>query len=401
MDGGAQILHQEIFMKKLLPLIIAAASLAFFGCGESDSIVKIGVFEPASGDNGHGGKQETLGIQFAHQRTPTVEINGKEYKVQLEIVDNESSVEKAPQAASELVDRGVSLVIGSYGSAVSLAASDVFEAAGIPVIGATCTNPQVTQGNNHYFRICFLDPFQGTVLANFAVQNFKAGRAYCLAKLGDDYSVGLCNYFMEAFKKLGGEVTFENFPEGTVDFFPYIQNARSQKVDVFFTPVSTEAGAMIIKEAASQGFSAPILSGDTWDSSVILAAAKNTRMQVYVTTYFVEGNDESSVVDFVDGLRQYMREDASALAQNGGNEEIAAVTAMGFDAYYTALEALKGSKTVKAKDLLKSLPDVEYDGVSGPIRFDTNGNAARDVAYIKQVDNEAGSWKFIAVQKTK
>lgn len=387
--------------KHLLYIILAAASLAFSGCEKQSYSVKIGVFEPASGDNGHGGKQEILGIQYAHQKTPTVEINGKEYAVELEVVDNKSSVEKAPQAAKDLVDRGVSIVIGSYGSAVSLAASDIFESAGIPVIGATCTNPQVTKGNNHYFRICFLDPFQGSVLAAFAVQNFKAGRAYCLAKLGDDYSVGLCNYFMEAFKKLGGEVTFENFPEGTTDFFPYIQNARSQNVDVIFTPVSTEAGAMIIREAASQGIAVPLLSGDTWDSSVILSAAKNTRMQVYVTTFFVEGNDESRIVDFVDELRQYMRQDESAFELNGKNEEIAAVTVMGFDAYYTALEALKTAKSTTSKDLLKSLPLVQYNGIAGAISFDADGNAARDVAYVKQVDNASGTWKFIAVQKTK
>ena len=135
-------------------------------------VVKIGVYEPASGDNGAGGKQEVLGMQYANEETPTVEIGGEEYTVQLEIVDNESSNDKGPSAASSLVSAGVSLVLGSYGSGVSIAASDVFKEAGIPAIGVTCTNPQVTEGNTHYFRICFLDPFQGTVLANFANANF-------------------------------------------------------------------------------------------------------------------------------------------------------------------------------------------------------------------------------------
>lgn len=165
-------------------------------------VVKIGVYEPASGDNGAGGKQEVLGMQYANKTTPTVEIGGEEYTVQLQIVDNESSNDKGPSAASSLVGSGVSVVLGSYGSGVSIAASDVFKEAGIPAIGVTCTNPQVTEGNTHYFRICFLDPFQGTVLANFASEKFSAKKAYILTKQGDDYSKGLGYYFKEAFTAL-------------------------------------------------------------------------------------------------------------------------------------------------------------------------------------------------------
>ncbi len=163
-------------MKKvLLSLCAALMAATLVSCGgEKAAVVKIGVFEPASGDNGAGGKQEALGVQYANSLTPTVTIAGKEYKVQLEIVDNESSNDKAVTAASELISKGVSVVLGSYGSGVSIAASDTFAAAQVPAIGITCTNPQVTLGNDHYFRICFLDPFQGTVLANLAADKFSA-----------------------------------------------------------------------------------------------------------------------------------------------------------------------------------------------------------------------------------
>ncbi|MDE6719212.1 MAG: ABC transporter substrate-binding protein, partial [Treponemataceae bacterium] len=153
-------------MKKIIFATVCAALLASCG-GNKSAVVKIGIYEPASGDNGAGGKQETLGAIFANDTIPAVNIGGKEYKVELVRVDNESSNDKAVTAASELVSKGVSVVLGSYGSGVSIAASDTFAAAGIPAIGITCTNPQVTLGNDHYFRICFLDPFQGTVLANF------------------------------------------------------------------------------------------------------------------------------------------------------------------------------------------------------------------------------------------
>ena len=388
--------------KSLLVLAAALMAFAFVSCGgEKEAVVKIGVYEPASGDNGAGGKQETLGMQYANSITPTVEIAGKEYKVQLEIVDNESSNDKAVTAASELVSKGVSVVLGSYGSGVSIAASDTFAAAGVPAIGVTCTNPQVTAGNDHYFRICFLDPFQGSVHANLAKDEFKAKKAYCLSKLGDDYSGGLVNYFVEAFEALGGQVVVETFPEGTSDFAAYVSNAKKEGADVFFSPVSIEAAALIIEQANTQNLTIPLLAGDTWDSNVILAAAKGTKVDIYVTTFFVEGSKDKQVVDFVDGFRNYINTNATAKTNNGGDDEIAAVSAMGFDAYYTALEALKKAGSTKSENVLKVLPSVTYKGVSGSIAFDQAGDAIRDVAYIKKVNTETGKWDFVAQQTVK
>jgi len=219
--------------------------------------VKIGIFEPASGDNGAGGKQETLGVEYAHSVSPTVEIGGTTYDVELVPVDNESSNDKAPTAAASLVSAGCSVVLGSYGSSVSMAGGPTFEAAGIPVIGITCTNPQVTEGNTYYFRVCFLDPFQGPVLANYAFGNLGVTKAYCLSKLGDDYSGGLVNYFAEAFEGLGGEVVRAEFPEGNSDFTSYITSAKNEGCGVFFSPVSTEAAQLIISAAAAQGLNTP------------------------------------------------------------------------------------------------------------------------------------------------
>lgn len=387
------------FLTVMFTLLIA---FTLVGCGgEKENIIKIGVYEPASGDNGAGGKQETLGIQYANEITPSLTIGEKEYKIQLEIVDNESSNDKAITAASELVSKGCSVVLGSYGSGVSIAASDTFANADIPAIGVTCTNPQVTLGNDHYFRVCFLDPFQGTVLANFAVEQFKAKTAYCLAKLGDDYSVGLCNYFIEAFKKLGGEVVYETFPEGTSDFAAYVANAKNQNADVFFSPVSIEAAALIIEQASTQGLPIPILAGDTWDSNVVLAAAAGSNVRIYVTTFFVEGSDDPKVLEFVNGFRNYINTNAAAKTNNGGNDEISAVSAMGFDAYYTALEAIKIAQSINSSDVKKALPSVKYEGVSGLIEFNETGDCKRDVAYVKQVNTETGKWQFIAVQQVK
>ena len=382
-------------MKKVLSLTLALImvfALCSAGMAYADNpVVKIGVFEPQSGDNGAGGKQEVLGMQYANQLTPTVEIGGTTYDVELVYADNASSNDKAPTAAQTLISSGVSLVLGSYGSGVSIAASDTFEAAGVPAIGVTCTNPQVTEGCEVYFRICFLDPFQGTVLANFAKNELGATKAYCLAKQGDDYSGGLCNFFIEAFGK--DSCVYEQFPEGTSDYSTYITNAQNQGCDVFFSPVSTEAAAQIIAKADTQALGMPILAGDTWDSNVILQAAKGTGVRICVTTFYQEGADP----DFDFGIKYWINSDATALANNGGNDELAAVTVMGYDAYYVALEALKAAGSTDPADVLEVLPSLNYTGVTGAIAFNDKGDALRDSAFVKECNTETGSWDFVTV----
>lgn len=114
-------------------------------------IVKIGVYEPQTGDNGAGGKQEILGMQYAKSIQPTVGIGGQVYDVELEIVDNRTTAENGPSAVAELMNRGVSVMLGSYGSGVSIAGGNVFAEAGVPAIGITCTSPQATLGCDVYF----------------------------------------------------------------------------------------------------------------------------------------------------------------------------------------------------------------------------------------------------------
>jgi branched-chain amino acid transport system substrate-binding protein len=394
-------------MKRVIAvtMILCLMLLAVTGCSNGNSaksnVIKIGVFEPSSGDNGAGGKQEVLGIEYANSKVNTVEIDGKTYNIQLEIVDNESSNDKAPTAASSLVSAKCSVVLGSYGSSVSIAGSDVFAQAGIPVIGVSCTNPQVTEGNTHYFRICYLDPFQGTVLANYAVDGFNAKTAYILTKLGDDYSVGLGNYFKQAFEGLGGKVIEESFQEGNSDFTAFLTTAVNSKADVIFAPTSTEAASLIIKQAASQGINIPLLAGDTWDSSVILDAAKGSNIDICVSTFFDEGDDTALGSEFVKGFKEWLKVDATKLQNNGGNDIVAAVSALGYDAYMVAVEAIKAAGSADSKKINDALWDVKYTGVTGGIAFNETGDAIRDEAYIKKVNTADGAWEFVSIQKVK
>jgi extracellular ligand-binding receptor len=386
-------------MKKIIALILTALMLVsvFAACGEKadGDVVKIGIYEPASGSNGAGGKQEALGIKYANSIQPTVDIGGKTYKVELVSVDNQSSNDKAPSAAAELVSAGVSVVLGSYGSGVSIAAAPTFEQAGVPAIGITCTNPQVTEGNAHYFRICFLDPFQGTVLANYAYNELGYRTAYTLAENGNDYDEGLAHYFTEAFTALGGKVENANFPENTSDFNSYITNAVNAGAEVIFAPTSTSYAQLIVEQAAAKGVKATIMAGDTWDSNQILAAAKGKGIDIQVTTFYQEGGNKA----FDEGFKAFLEGSEQNLTDNGGDSNIAAVSAMGYDAYFVALEALKAAGSTDRAKVTEALWKVSTTGVTGAIAFDdVNGDAIRTTAYIKKVNTTTGLWDFVKEQ---
>ena len=397
---------EESKMKRFLALAMSCALMvsALAGCGNSssggsnssggstsgDKVVKIGVFEPASGASASGGKKEMLGMQYANSETPTVTVGGEEYKVELVYADNGSTTDKAPSAANQLVSEGVAVVLGSYGSGVSIAAGPTFGNAGIPAIGVTCTNPNVTAGNDYYFRICFLDPFQGTVLANFSIDKFQAQTAYCLGEAGNEYDQGLITFFEQAFEAAGGTVITDSFPKDNSDFNSYLNKAKAEGADVIFTPVSIAYATQIISQAASLGIDIPFLGSDTLDDNMVLEAAKGTDVQLYVSTFYQEGGNP----EFDAGIKEYINTASGALEANGGNDTVAAVSAMGYDAYYVALEAIKAADSVDPAAIKAALWDVEHDGVSGHIAFDDeNGDAVRDTAYIKHSTND-GAWEL-------
>jgi len=393
-------------MKKLIALVLAAVMVfALCACGSSSSssaasadVVKIGVFEPQSGDNGAGGKQEVLGIQYANSIRPTVKINGKDVKVELDIQDNQSSTDKAVSAAQQLIADKCAVVLGSYGSGVSIAAGTYFADAKVPAIGISCTNAAVTAGNDWYFRTCFLDPFQGSVMASFAMEECGASKAYVLSMLGDDYTVGLAKNFVKAFEAAGGTVVAdETFTEGTSDFSSYLQNAIDQGAEVIFAPSATGYAALLIEQANTKGLSIPLLAGDTWESSVISdAQAKASSISVYCSTFFDENDESGLAAEFVSGYKAWLNANADMKTNNGGNDIVAAVSALGFDAYNVALDAIEAAGSTDGAAIQAALVAHSGDYVTGAISFDENGDAKKDTAYIKQAVD--GGFSFVKVQ---
>jgi branched-chain amino acid transport system substrate-binding protein len=365
----------------------------------SGDTINIGVFEPATGENGAGGQQEVLGIRYANSLKPTVTIGGKEYNVKLVEVDNQSDKSAAVTAAQSLISQGVLGVLGSYGSGVSIAAGSTFSDAKVPAVGVSCTNPQVTLGNEYYFRVCFLDPFQGTVMANYA-KSQGCKTAAVISQNGDDYSTGLANYFKDAFAKMDGcSVVYEGtYNTNETDFNALLTKAKDANPDVLFIPSSITTAGLVIKQARDLGIKSKIMAGDTWQNQTIIQNAGADNCEgVAMSTFFDES--DANAADFVKGFKAYINGDAANLKLNGGNDTVAAVSALGYDAYMTVLTALgsiSGEVTsVALKDALKT---TTYAGVTGNIAFDENGDAVRDMAYIDMITG--GAFKFVGTQKT-
>lgn len=352
-------------------------------------VIKIGVFEPQTGENGGGGLQEVYGIRYANQQFPTVKVGDKEYKIELVEADNKSDKTEAVTAAQSLISAGCSVILGSYGSGVSIAAGEIFSDAQVPAIGCSCTNPQVTLGNDFYYRVCFLDPFQGTVMANYAAQD-GAKTAAVITQLGDDYSSGLGNFFKNAFVKLVGEdsiVAEEQFQTNQTDFKAILTNIKAANPDVIFAPSSIATAPLIIKQARELGITAKIMAGDTWENGSIIENAGADAEGVTLSTFFDEGDTSNAVAtDFIKGFKEY-------LVANGQDEIIPAVSALGYDAYLAAVKAIETAGSTDPVAIRDALKGVEFEGVTGAISFDENGDANKDKAFIKVVEN--GQFKFL------
>lgn len=379
-------------IRKFISVAIAACLVAgsIAGCGgkkAEDKVIKIGVFEPTTGENGGGGFQEVLGIRYANQIHPTVTIGGEEYKVELVEVDNKSDKTEAVNAAQKLVSEKVSVVLGSYGSGVSIAAGQIFADAKIPAIGCSCTNPQVTEGNDFYFRVCFIDPFQGTVMANYAFQN-GAKSAAVITQLGDDYSSGLGSFFKDAFAGLGGNiVSEEQFQTNQTDFKAILTNIKAANPDIIFAPSSITTAPLIIKQARELGITATIAAGDTWENSTIIENAGADSEGVVLSTFFDEAepaNDEAAA--FIEGFKKY-------LTDNKQEEIIPAVSALGYDSYLAAIKAIEDAGSIDTTAIRDALKGIQIDGVTGSITFNETGDANKDIAFIKTIKD--GKFQFL------
>jgi branched-chain amino acid transport system substrate-binding protein len=373
-------------MKRKISLLLVLAMTTTFtlaGCSKSadtnanvdSDVIKIGVFEPMTGANAAGGQLEVEGVKLANKLYPTV--NGK--KVELVFADNKSDKVEAASAAANLVEQEhVNAIIGSWGSGNSMAAGDIVQEAKVPAVAASATNPLVTAGNDYYFRVCFIDPFQGTVMAKYAANQLKAKKVALLQEVSSDYSVGISKFFSDEFIKLTGDknaiIAKASYNTGDQDFTAQLTNIKSSNPDVIFAPGNFTEGAMIIKQARQLGITTPIIGSDTWETPEFLDIGQDATEGTVFSTFFAsETPITAESKTFLDAYRQEY------------NKEPAAVTALSYDAYLVILDAIKRANStdpVKIRDAIAQTKD--FPGAAGVITIDENNNAVKD-AVLKVV----------------
>jgi len=355
--------------------VVLLVALAVAGCGEKSNVIKIGVFEPITGANAAGGQLEVEGVKLANKLNP--EVLGKQ--VELVIADNKSDKVEAATAAARLVEKDkVTAIIGSWGSSLSMAAGDIVKKGKVPTVGASCTNPLVTKGNDFYFRVCFIDPFQGTVMANYAFNKLNAKKAAIVQEVSNDYAVGLANFFTNSFKGLTKDdkciVAVANYNTGDQDFSAQLTNIKSKKPDVIFAPGNFTESALVISQARKLGITCPIIGGDTWETQEFLDIGKAAVEGAVFSTFFAtETPITAESKKFLDEYRKEYK------------KEPAAVTALGYDAYILILDAIKragSTDKVKIRDEIAKTKN--FEGAAGFITLDANGDAVKD-AVIKVV----------------
>lgn len=388
-------------MKKILSLILVSImAINLIACGggsnsaattttsSGEKVIKIGVFEPQTGENGGGGIQEVYGIRYANSIYNTVNIGGEDYKIELFEVDNKSDKTEAVNAAQKLIAEKVVAVLGSYGSGVSIAAGDYFKEAKTPAIGCSCTNPQVTNGNEYYFRTCFLDPFQGTVMASYA-KNHGYKKVAVITQLGDDYSEGLGNFFVRACEKNGIDVVAqEKFQTNEQDFKAILTNIKNADPEFIFAPSSIATAPLILSQARELGIECQIGAGDTWENGTIIENAHGAAEGMVVTTFY-EANPATATGEeaiFLNGNGSATGF-SNYLTSIGQPADIPAVSALGYDAYLAAYKAIEAAQSIDGAAVRDALAGLSYVGVTGDISFNEDGDANKNAAYVKEVEN--------------
>lgn len=377
-------------IKKFLSVLLASAVMvgALTGCGNEEkkaddtNVIKVGVFLPLTGDNAAGGELELRGIKLANKIHP--EVLGK--KVELVVADNKSDKAEAASVAARLIEKDkVVTLLGSYGSSLSMAAGSIVKESKVPAIGTSCTNPQVTANNDYYFRACFIDPFQGTVMANYAYKN-GARKVAIVQEVSNDYSVGLAKFFKEAFVKLTNDpdciIDVSNYQTGDKDFTAVLTNLKAKNPDAVFAPGNFTESALLIKQARQLGIEAPFMGGDTWETHEFIdVGGKDVEGAVMSTAFDREKASTEEAKVFLDAYLKEYKTEPSAL------------TAMAYDSYLIALDAIKRANSTdpqKIRDAIAQTKDLE--AVTGKTTLDENGDAIK-AAVIKEVKD--GKFKYL------
>ncbi|EHM10287.1 ABC-type branched-chain amino acid transport system, periplasmic component [Thermanaerovibrio velox DSM 12556] len=336
--------------------------------------IRIGVYLPLTGQNAFGGQLELEGVKMAHREMGTV--LGK--KVELVVVDNKSDKVEAANAVKRLVEKEkVVAIIGTYGSSLAMAGGEISEKAKIPAVGTSCTNPLVTQGKKYYFRVCFIDPYQGAGAATFALNNLKAKNAALLIDVAQDYSVGLASFFEKAFVKGGGKIVAKlSYNSGDQDFTAQLTEIKSKNPDVLFIPSYFAEGAIIMKQARDLGAKFHILGGDAMDNPDIVKIGGAAVEGFSYTTFPYD----PTMKDMNPVAKKFTARWRSEFPGKEPNVN----AALGYDAYMLIMDAIKRAGKPDPEAITKALASTKgFLGVTGSTTINATHDAEKPVGIMQ------------------
>ena len=373
-----------------LAFVLIPALLLPLGCAKKVDEIVVGEYGSLTGTTATFGISTKNGIElYVDNLNAAGGIGGTKLRVIVE--DDQSRPEEAATAVSKLIDQdGVIAVLGEVASSRSMAAGPACQQAGVPMISPSSTNPKVTEIGDHIFRVCYIDPFQGMVIAKFAKSTLGFTRAAILRDNKNDYSVGLANYFAEAYKALGGTiVSDEAYAEGDQDFKAQLTVLRAKKPQFIMVPgYYTEVG-LIARQARELGIDVPLLGGDGWVSERLLEIAQDALNGSYFVNHYWEKDTNPAIQKFVNEFRARYKSTPDGLAALGYDAAGVLTNALkrlreedpkAFAALKEPRGAAQTAARKKLRDLIAATKD--FPGVTGRITLDAARNAVKPAVFL-------------------
>lgn len=381
-------------MRKLFTIILVCCLVAglALGCSPStetkERVVNLGGIFPMTGASAtFGASSKNAEVMAAEEWNAAggAMVDGVKTTVNVIVEDDQGSPEVGASAAQKLINQDQVIgVIGAVMSKVSLAVAPICQAAGIPEISPTSTNVKVTLVGDYIFRACFIDPFQGTVMAKYAYETLGVKTAAVLYDNGNDYNKGLAENFKAAFEKLGGKVVaYEAFTdeEKTVDYKAQLTTIKAAKPEFLYLPNYYGSAALQLKQAREMGLNVPAGGGDGWDSSKFVEIGGAAVEGGVFSNHFSKDDQTPAVQTFVKAYTAKYGEAPDALA------------ALAYEATNLFLDAFKKCGSTKGSDIRDAMKNTNYVGISGAYKFDANRDPIKSAVIIK-IEN--GQQKYVA-----
>ncbi len=343
---------------------------------QNQATIRVGEVSSMTGSEATFGISTHRGIELAFEEiNQSGGVLGK--KLQLMTLDDQSKPEEAATAATKLISENqIVALLGEVASSRSIAMAPIAQNSKTPMISPSSTNPRVTEMGNYIFRVCFIDPFQGEVMAKFALNDLKVKKVAVLRDVDSDYSTGLADYFTTAFKKGGGSVVIdESYTSSDMDFKSQLTAIRAKKPEAILVPGYYTSVGLIARQARELGLQIPLLGGDGWDSPKLVEIGGKALENSYFSSHYSTENTSPKIQTFVSKFRQHYQANPDGMA------------AMGYDAAMILADSMKRSKTLSKQDLREAIATTQnFPAVTGNITLNEKRNAVKPAVVLKIVD---------------